>query len=55
MLKCERECIKARANDLIKKGVDRELAKVMAKSEFDCGIIKPVIYTNDAGNVIFEG
>lgn len=46
MLKCEKDCIKARANELIKKGVDRDLAKVMARSEFDCGIIKPVVYYN---------
>lgn len=44
MLKCEKDCIKARANELIREGVDKELARVMAKVEFDCGIIKPVVY-----------
>lgn len=46
MMKCEKDCIKARTNELIKKGVEKELAKVMAKSEFDCGLIKPVVYYN---------
>ena len=46
MLKCEKDCIKARANELIKKGVEKELAKVMAKTEFECGIIKPVVIYN---------
>lgn len=34
----EKEMLKARIADLIKQGIDRELAKIMAKAEFENGI-----------------
>ena len=43
MTTAERKAIKARTNDLIKAGVDKELAKIMAKAEFDTGLIKVVV------------
>lgn len=43
MTKAERIAIKARTEDLIKAGVERELAKVMARAEFDCGLLRPVV------------
>ena len=46
MTKAERNAISARVKDLIKAGVDKELAKVMAKAEFDAGIIKVVVNYN---------
>lgn len=46
MTKAERKAIESRANDLMKEGIDKELAKVMAKAEFDCGLIKVVVNGN---------
>lgn len=46
MTKAEKTAIKARANELIAQGIDRQLAQVMAKAEFECGIIKPVVNGN---------
>lgn len=46
MTKAEKTAVKARTNDLVKQGIDKELAKVMAKAEFDCGLIKPVVNGN---------
>ncbi len=46
MTTAEKKAIKARANDLIKAGVDKELAKVMAKAEFEAGLIKAVVNYN---------
>lgn len=46
MIKAERECIKGRTNELINEGIEKELARVMAKAEFDAGIIKPVVNYN---------
>lgn len=43
MTKAERKALNARIKDLVKAGVEKELAKVMAKSELDCGLIKPVV------------
>jgi hypothetical protein len=43
MTKAERKAIEARTNDLIKAGVDKEIAKVMAKTELECGLIKVVV------------
>lgn len=34
----EKEMLKARIADLIKQGIDRELAKIMAKAEFENGL-----------------
>ena len=46
MTKAERNAIKARTEELIKEGIEKELAKVMAKAEFDCFLIKPVVNGN---------
>lgn len=46
MTKAEKKAIESRTKDLIKQGIDKELAKVMAKAEFDCGLIKPVVNGN---------
>jgi hypothetical protein len=46
MTNAEKRTIKARTQDLIKAGIEKELAKVMAKAEFDCGLIKPVVNGN---------
>lgn len=37
-MKTKKEMLKARIEDLVKQGVDRELAKIMAKAEFDSGL-----------------
>lgn len=34
----EKEMLKARIADLIKQGIDKELAKIMAKAEFENGL-----------------
>lgn len=43
MTKAERKAIESRVKDLIKQGIDKELAKVMAKTELQCGLIRPVV------------
>lgn len=43
MTKAEKEAYKARVKDLIAQGVDKEIAKVMAKVEIETGIIRPVV------------
>jgi len=43
MATAEKKAIKARTNDLIKAGVEKELAKVMAKAEFEAGLIRTVV------------
>jgi hypothetical protein len=43
MTKAERKAIDARTKDLIKAGVEKELAKVMAKVELETGLIKVVV------------
>jgi hypothetical protein len=43
MTTAERKAIKARTNDLIAQGIDKEIAKVMAKVEFETGLIKVVV------------
>ena len=44
MTKAERKAYDARVKDLVKEGVEKELAKTMAKVEIEYGIIKPVVY-----------
>ena len=44
MKNVERETKKAYKEDLIKQGIDKELAEVMAKTFLEYGIIKPVVY-----------
>lgn len=46
MTKAERKAIDARTKDLIKAGVEKELAKVMAKVELETGLIKVVVNYN---------
>lgn len=46
MTKAEKQAIKARKENLMKQGVDEMLAGIMAKTEFECGIIKPVVNGN---------
>lgn len=43
MTKAERKAIEARTKDLIAQGIDKELAKVMAKVELETGLIKVVV------------
>lgn len=43
MTKAEREAMKSYKNDLIKQGIEKEIAEVMAKSFVECGIVKPVV------------
>ena len=45
MTKAEKEVVKIRTRELIAEGIDKELAKVMAKVEVEYGIIKPVVNT----------
>ena len=47
MTKAERIAIKARTEELIKEGVEKEVAKVMEKVELEYGIIKVVVQYND--------
>lgn len=46
MTRAERQAIEARKNELIKAGIEKELAKVMAKVEFETGLIKVVVNYN---------
>lgn len=46
MTKAERKAIESRTQDLVKQGVDKELAKVMAKAELETGLIRPVVNGN---------
>jgi hypothetical protein len=43
MTKAEREAKKAYKKDLIKQGIDKEVAEVMAKVFVEYGIVKPVV------------
>lgn len=47
MTTAERKAITARANDLTKQGIEKELAKVMAKVELETGMIKVVVNYNN--------
>ena len=47
MTKAERNAIKARTEELVKEGIEKELAKVMAKVELETGLIKVVVNYND--------
>lgn len=44
MTKAEKKAYEARVKDMIKEGVDKEIAKTLAKVEIEYGIIKPVVY-----------
>lgn len=46
MTKAEKKALEARIKDLVAQGIDKELAKVMAKAELDCMVIRPVVNYN---------
>ena len=46
MTKAERSAINAYKKNLIANGVDKEMAVIMAKSFFECGLISPVVNGN---------
>ncbi len=43
MTKAERKAFNARVKEMIAEGVDKEMAKTLAKVEIEYGIIKPVV------------
>ena len=47
MTKAERNAIKARTEELKKEGVEKEIAEVMAKVEFETGLIRVVLNYNN--------
>lgn len=42
----EKQAIKSRTSDLIKQGVDKEIAKVMATAELETGLINVIVNYN---------
>lgn len=44
----KREMMKARVEELVKQGISKELAKIMAKAEFENGI-----YISRNGSVVY--
>lgn len=46
MTKAEKNAMKAYENDLIAQGIDKMLAKIMAKSFVECEVVKPVVKSN---------
>ena len=47
MTKAERTAYNALVKDMVAAGVDKEMAKVMAKVEIEYGIVKPVVADNE--------
>ncbi len=45
MTKAERAARKAYKEDLIRQGIDKEIAEVMAKTFTEYSIVKPVVYS----------
>ena len=43
MTRAEREVKKAYERDLVKQGIDKQIAEVMAKTFMEVGVIKPVV------------
>lgn len=43
MTRVEREAMKAYERDLVKQGIDKQVAEVMAKSFVEAEIIRPVV------------
>lgn len=43
MTRAEREAKKAYERDLVKQGIDKQIAEAMAKSFVEAGIIRPVV------------
>lgn len=46
MTAAEKKAYTARVKDYIKAGVDKDLARTMAKVEIEYGMIKPVVYSD---------
>lgn len=46
MTVAEKRAIKSRTEELINQGIEKELAKVMAKVDFELGLIKVVVNYN---------
>lgn len=46
MTKAERKAYEARKKDLMKEGIDKMIAEVMAKVEIEYGMIRPVVNGN---------
>lgn len=46
MTKAEKKAIESRMQELIAQGIDKELAKVMAKVELETGLIRVVVNYN---------
>ena len=46
MANAERNAINAYKKDLIANGVEKEMAAIMAKAFFECGLISPVVNGN---------
>lgn len=44
----KKEMMKARVAELVKQGIDKELAKIMAKAEFNCGL-----YISGTGSIVY--
>ena len=44
----QKEMIKARIRDLVKQGIDKELAKIMATAEIENGI-----YISSDGSIVY--
>lgn len=44
MKKSLNKAYESRVEDLIKQGINKELAKIMAKTELEYELIKPVVY-----------
>ena len=44
----KKEMMKARVAELVKQGIDKELAKIMAKAEFDNGL-----YISGTGTIVY--
>lgn len=43
MTRAEREAKKAYKENLVKQGIDKQIAEVMAKTFVEVGVIKPVV------------
>ena len=43
MTKAERTALNSRIKELVEQGIEKEIARVMAKTELEYGIIRPVV------------
>ena len=46
MTKAERAAYNARVKEMVAQGVDKEMAKTLAKVEIEYKLIRPVVYGN---------